>query len=307
MHKLLGRTLSVFILLLGLVGQLSSQQAPTRIEGKITDPVTHKPVGCPIHIIGPEGKKTKISSNSSDGTYLAVINEAGVHRFMMSGFNVYRAEFTVDVPQAKRFQEIKRDFEVRELIEGDLIQQFRAFERNTASFSQVATAELAKLKGTLNSNQQMTVVITVLPDEDQVAAAQFQQTEAYKSDSVAWAKEYKAWEKKYKKKKEKPEPPVAPVMPPAPADPNIALVEQRKAAVLAQMADVKNADLRVTVQGAPLPPSATAASVPASVPAPTKKSKKSKPAPQKTTAPQAVQTTHNTLVVKVGKVKRLFE
>lgn len=288
------------------IGNLASQQATTRIEGKVTDPTSNAPVGCTINIVGPSGKKTKITSNAADGTYLAVLNEAGAHKFIMVGFNVYRAEFTVDIPPATRFQEIKRDFQVRALVQGERIAELRGFGHNQASLSTAASSELTKLKETLSKNQQMNVDITVLPDEDQVAIAQYQVTKQYQSDSAAWAKAYKAWEKKYKKKKEKPEPPVAPTMPPPAADPNAVLVQQRKAAVAAFMADVKNADLRVSVVTVALPASAvfSAPAVPVA-PAAGKKSKAAKKtAPA---APQVQQTQHSTLIVKVGQVKRLFE
>lgn len=281
-----------------------AQQATTRIEGKVTDPVTNAPVGCTINIVGPSGKKTKITSNSSDGTYLAVLNDAGDHKFSMVGFNVYRAEFTVNIPQSTRFQEIKRDFQVRGLVQGELIAQVRGFSQNQATIAPAGVAEIGKLKDVLSKNQQMNVVIEVYPDEDQLAMAMYTTGEQYKADSVAWAKAYKAWEKKYKKKKEKPEPPVQPLMPPPPADPNGSLLQQRKAAVAALFNDVKNGDLRISVVTQALPASA-AYKPPVAQPVVT--SKKSKKGSAKPTAPQIQHTTHNTMIIKVGQVKRLFD
>lgn len=302
------RLISITLVSLLYVTSIQAQQAPTRVEGKITDPVTHKPVGCSIQFVGPNGKKTKITSNSSDGTYLAVINEAGMHKIYMAGYNVYREEFSLNIPEAKRFQEIKQDYSVRALTEGDLVAQLRAFDKNQATLTSSARTQIESLKETLNKNQQMNVVITVLPDEDQLALAKFQVNQQYLKDSAAWSKQYKAWEKKYKKKTVKPEPPVAPVPPSTPADPNQALLAQRKSAILSAFADVKNADLRIEVVTSGLP--ASAMYQPGAVvaaPATTKSKKGKKSTASAPSAPQLPQSNHDTLILKVGKVKRLLE
>jgi hypothetical protein len=292
-----------------MVGNVALGQpaATTRIEGKVTDSVSHRPVGVQMNIVGPSGKKTSIKSSAVDGTYLAVINESGPHKFQIAGFNVYRKEFTINVPLSTNFQEIKHDINVRALVEGDPVAAVRGFELNSAALTAAGMAELGKIKDILSSNQQMNVLITVLPDEDQLAVARFNTRQQYLADSAKWDKDMKAWEKKYKKKKEKPEPPVAPLPPADPADPNTQLVAERKATILAAMKDVKNEDLRITVVSGTLPAAAKWVEGAPVAEASSKKSKKPTKAAAKPTAPTPPKTSHNTMVVTVGKVKRLFD
>lgn len=287
-----------------------AQQAVTRVEGFIRDEVTSTPVGVKLYVYPPDGKRLTINSNSSDGSYLVVLNSAGSHKFVMAGHNVYKKEFVVDVPSSTKFQEIKRDFTVRELREGTELGSAVGFNMNGAVITGQGKQVLDKLKEDLNTNQQMNVVITVVPDQDQLSGLAEAQRSQYIKDSTAWAKSMKAYEKKYKKAKTKPEPPVAPVPPTSnPADPNIQLIKQRVEAVKAEMKDVKNGDLRVVVVSGPLPAGTTSAPAPATVTEDTskksKKTKKAKPAAP-AQAQQPVGPKHPTLIAKIGPVKRLF-
>lgn len=288
-----------------------AQQAVTRVEGFIRDEVTSTPVGVKLYVYPPDGKRLTINSNSSDGSYLVVLNSSGSHKFVMAGHNVYKKEFVIDVPSSTKFQEIKRDFTVRELREGTELGSAVGFNMNGAVITGQGKQVLDKLKEDLNTNQQMNVVITVVPDQDQVSGLAEAQRSQYVKDSTAWAKSIKAYEKKYKKAKTKPEPPVAPVPPTAnPADPNELLLKQRIDAVKAEMKDVKNGDLRVVVKSGPLPVNtgATPAAKATVVEDSSKKSKKTKKA--KPSAPaqaqQPVGPKHPTLIAKIGPVKRLF-
>jgi hypothetical protein len=287
-----------------------AQQAVTRVEGFIRDEVTSTPVGVKLYVYPPDGKRLTINSNSADGSYLVVLNSAGSHKFVMAGHNVYKKEFVIDVPTSTKFQEIKRDFTVRELREGTELGSAVGFNMNGAVITGQGKQILDKLKEDLNTNQQMNVVITVVPDQDQLSGLAEAQRSQYVKDSTAWAKSMKAYEKKYKKAKTKPEPPVAPVPPTSnPVDPNIQLLKQRIDAVKAEMKDVKNGDLRVVVVSGPLPAAATAAPAPATVTEDSskksKKAKKAKPAAP-AQAQQPVGPKHPTLIVKIGPVKRLF-
>ena len=62
----------------------------------------------------------------------------------------------------------------------------------------------------------------------------------------------KKYERKYRKRKNKPEPPVEPVRPVLTEDPNSQLLADRTKAAKALFNDVRNADIRVVVKGAPL-------------------------------------------------------
>ncbi len=282
----------------------AQKAATTRIEGRVIDSVSNKPIGCAITVIGPT-KKTSIKSDSKDGSYLVVVNEAGPHSFVMAGYNVYRKEIVVNVPFSEKFQEIKRDFSLRALEEGTVVAEARGFELNAATLNAAGRKALDELMATMNSNQQMNVEITVLPDEDQLAVLIHQTQEQYKKDSLKWDKDFKAWEKKYKKKTQKPDPPIAPVPPASPTDPNIQLVSQRKEAVKQYMKDVKNGDLRLAVVTGTLPGNAVYVPPPVAPPQTGKKGKKTTTSVP--TAPKPAHTSHPTLVARIGKVKRLYD
>lgn len=283
------------------VSMLYGQQAVTRIEGKIVDEVTGNPIGCKILVYTPSGKKNTLSSNASDGTYLVVVNEAGECRFLFAGYNVYRYETKIVVPPSTKFQEIKKDIKLKEVIEGTPIASVVGFEKNSAQLNNEGSAALASLVSTMNENQELNININVGADADQLTAMKAAIQEEYEKDM-------KAWEKAVKKVKKGKEPPEEPVRPEDPVDPNIELVKQRKEAIKQMLMSVKNSDLRVTVGRLPDPPVALVQTEDA--PAATKSSKQKKGKKSK-----AHSVEHNkhaaavvpTLVVTIGKVKRLYD
>jgi hypothetical protein len=289
-----------------LTGVEALGQGTVRVEGVISDEVTGKPVGCKIDVTNAEGKKVlTLSSNDKDGSYLMVLNEPGTMKITFRGHGVFRRESTLEVPKTERFKEVKQDYRVRGVYQGTQLMAVRGFERNAAVLSGQGRTSIAELQNLLRDNGELRVEITVSPDEDQVqllrAAAQAQ----YAKDMAAW----NAAKKKLKKGKEAPP---EPVLPADPSDPNSNLAQERMAAVKEALKDVKNGDLRLTYVAAPLPAGASAPAPPAAPQATTAavKGKKGAKAPAAQAAPQAQMaqaTTHSTLVVTIGKVKKLFD
>jgi len=281
------------------------QQAVTRVEGFIRDEVTSAPVGCKLYVVGPGGKKLTLSSSSTDGSYLMVLNDAGEYKVALMGYMVYRREFNIKVPASSKFQEIKQDYVVRSIKEGDVVFNTIGFERNSSAISASGKKELNSLLDILKVNQEMNIIVTILPDEDLRGKAMADALTVYNKDHAKWEKDMAAWKKK-NKKKQTTEPPVEPMPPTNVDDPNDQIIKDRKVAVLSYLHEVKNSDLRVIVQTEGLPASAVhQPAAPTPEPATTKKSKKTK---TPTVAPKQVQTPmHNNLITKIGKVKRLFE
>ncbi|MBI2793951.1 MAG: hypothetical protein HYX66_04780 [Ignavibacteria bacterium] len=289
---------------------VTAQQAVTRIEGFIRDEVSGSPVGCKIYVVGPNGKKQTLSSSSTDGTYLIVVNDAGTYKLTLGGYMVYRKEYSINVPASKKFQEIKQDYSVKALHEGDVVFSSIAFEVNSNSLNQRGKQDLNQLQEILKTNQEMTVKVIVVPDQDLLSRARTDSIAAYEKAHKSWEKDMAQWKKKNKKKQVS-EPPVEPVMPNNIPDPNVQIVKDRRVAVLSYLHDVKNSDLRISAESGPLPQSAAAATE--TIPQPTTKST-SKSSKKKTgsTIGQTGSTNssvkqHDNLVVKVGVVKRLFD
>lgn len=276
----------------------TAQQANLNLEGVIRDSVTGKAIGCKMFIWTPSGKRISISSNSKDGTYLQTLSEPGPHKIACTGYNVYRKEVVVEIPKAEKFKIIKHDINVREVVEGTQIASvMNAFDRNAATLTPAGKAAVDQINELLRSNGEMNLVVTIAPDEDQLGKVKAQVDAAY-------AKELDAWKKAVKKvKKGQPAPP-EPVRPADPADPNTDLVAQRIAAVKELTKAVKMGDVRISYVAGML---ATPASAPVATPAatPTKGKGKTPAAAAKTAAPAAP--AKPTLVIKLGKVKKLYE
>lgn len=276
----------------------TAQQANLNLEGVIRDSVTGKPIGCKMFIWTPSGKRISISSNSKDGTYLQTLSEPGPHKIACTGYNVYRKEVVVEIPKAEKFKIIKHDINVREVVEGTQIAfVMNAFDRNAATLTPAGKAAVDQINELLRSNGEMNLVVTIAPDEDQISKVKAQVDAAY-------AKELDAWKKAVKKvKKGQPAPP-EPVRPADPADPNTDLVAQRIAAVKELTKAVKMGDVRISYVDGML---ATPASAPVATPAatPAKGKGKTPAAAAKTAAPAAP--AMPTLVIKLGKVKKLYE
>ncbi|MBU3698634.1 MAG: hypothetical protein FGM33_01300 [Candidatus Kapabacteria bacterium] len=293
--------ISLLAIMCGAVVHLSAQQAILNIEGFVRDSVSGEPVGCKLHINFPSGKKVSISSNSKDGSYLQTLSEAGPHRIVAAGFNVYRKEFIVDVPKTEKFKVIKQDFTVRAFVEGrQLSSTMAAFDRNAATLTEPGRKALADLADVMKANQHLNVVVRIMADEDQLAPLIAQQMSDYNKRHDAWAKAVK----KVKKGQPLPE---EPQMPAPPADPNAALVESRNEAVRQALKDVKLGDVRVTFQTKAIATAAPVAEPVAEAPAAKgKKGKKAAPAPAPAKAKVAV-STEPSLVVTIGKIKSMFD
>ncbi len=292
------------LVLIGAVGLVATaamaQQANLNLEGTIRDSVTGKPLGCKMFIFTPSGKRISISSNSKDGTYLQTLSEAGPHKLAITGYNVYRKEVTVEIPTAQKFRIIKQDINVREVVEGTQVGAVtNAFDRNAATLTSAGKAVVDQINEMLRTNQEMNVVLSVAPDEDQLGKLKAQVDAAY-------AKEVDAWKKATKKLKKGQTAPPEPVRAADPADPNGDLVAKRIAALKELTKGVKMGDVRISFVAAPLP--APAAPVAEAAPVvDTKKKGKAAPAPKKAAPAPAAVAAHPTLVVKIGKVKKLYD
>jgi len=279
-----------------------AQQAVTRMEGRVFDELTKQPIGCKLYVYDPSGKRSQPTNvSSTDGTYLVLLNQAGEFKLAIAGYNVLRKEFSVTIPASTKFTEIKRDFMVRSLKEGEQWFSVRGFETNTATLTAEARKEIADLSEKLRANQEFNVVFTVVPDGDLLASEKAKQDAEYRKAHDAWAKAAK------KAKKGATIPP-EPMPPAALADPNDALLENRIAAVKAALGDVKNADLRLSFKKQPLPASSMSSAPAAAAPAASKKGSKAKSAKTvATTPPATTMTLHRTLTANTGNVKKLFD
>ncbi len=277
-------------------------QAQQTIEGFVTDEATGKPVGCKIYIFAPSGKKITISSNSKDGSYLQTLSEAGPHKFVLQDYNVYRKEEMVDIGATDKFRALKRNFTAFTVLENAPIFSVRGFDRNASTLTSEAKKKLAELTELLRANQQMRVVLVVMPDEDQLSVLKAK-------NEAEYLKAMDAWKKATKKLKKKQTPPAEPQRTAVPADPNIALMQNRMSALRDELKDVKNGDERLVIEIAALPTSAAMATQAPAVVEPTKGKKKKAPKKSAVVTPvvTASHTHHATLTVKVGKVKRLFD
>lgn len=282
----------------------SAQQANLNLEGFIKDEVTGQPVGCKIFIFTPSGKRISISSNSKDGSYLQTLSEAGTHKLALSGYNIYRKEVNVEIPVAQKYRIIKQDITVRTLVEGASLGVVQhGFEKNSAALSEPGRKQISETADVLRANQEMNVVISIAPDEDQLTAVKAKTDAEFK-------KQHDAWAKAVKKVKKGQTPPAEPVRPADPADPNIQLVQDRIASVKAMLKEVKSGDVRISYVYVPLPiPTTPVAAAPAA--ATDKKSKKAKKGAAKASAPAEIPVTSAahvpTLTVKIGKVKKLYD
>jgi hypothetical protein len=293
--------LANLLIALACIVPLTAQQAIVNVEGFIKDSATGEPVGCKLHIYSPSNKRVTISSNSKDGSYLQTLSEAGPHKIVASGHNVYRKEFIIDVPKSEKFMVIKRDFTVRAFVEGRLLSStMSAFDRNAATLSESGRTAVADLADVLRANQHLNVVVKISGDEDLLTPLRAKQQAEYKKLREVWAKAVK----KVKKGQPLPE---EPMIPADPVDPNVALVESRFETIRQALRDVKLADVRVTFEVKTIvAASAVPAPVTETVAPKGKKGKKAVSAPVPAAAAPSVSKDPN-LVVSIGKVKSIFD
>jgi hypothetical protein len=293
--------LSFLAIVCGVTANVSAQQAILNIEGFVRDSVSGDPVGCKLHIYYPSGKRVSISSNSKDGSYLQTLSEAGLHKVVAAGFNVYRKEFIVDIPKTEKFMVIKQDFTVRAFVEGRVLSStMSAFDRNAATLTESGRSALADLADVMKANQHLNVVVRVMADEDQLAPLLAQQMADHK-------KRYDAWAKAVKKVKKGQPLPEEPQIPAPPTDPNAALIESRFETIRQALKDVKLGDVRVAFESKAIASLAPVVETVVETPAVKgKKTKKAATAP----APAKVKSTASTepnLVVTIGKIKSMFD
>lgn len=290
----------LIIACIGLVATAAAQQANLNIEGFVRDSATGNPVGCKMHIYAPSGKRISIASNSKDGSYLQTLGEAGPHKVVLAGNNVYRKEVIIDIPKSERFRVVKQDIAVREIVEGrQLSSTQKGFELNQAILSAAGRKAIEELAEILRVNTMMNVVVTVMPDEDRLSGVRATLQADYR-------KQHDAWAKSVKKLKKGQTPPAEPVMPADPADPNMQLLKDREAAIASMLKDVKSADARVTFVGKPLATAVPEPVVGATPVSTGKKGKKAAPAPPPVKAKPTVNAEPN-LVITIGKVRGMYD
>ncbi|HLP28000.1 MAG TPA: hypothetical protein VK147_05115 [Candidatus Didemnitutus sp.] len=282
----------------------TAQQANLNLEGFVRDESTGQPVGCKIFIFTPSGKRISISSNSKDGSYLQTLSEAGTHKLALSGYNIYRKEVNVEIPVAQKYRIIKNDITVRSLVEGASLGVVQhGFDKNSSNLSEPGRKQIAEVADILRANQEMNVVISIAPDEDQLAPLKAKTDAEYK-------KQHDAWAKAVKKVKKGQTPPEEPVRPADPSDPNVQLVQERITVVKQMLKDVKSGDVRITYVSVPLPASLVPVA-PTQVVVQDKKTKKPKKGATKASPKAEIPVTSAahipTLTVKVGKVKKLYD
>ncbi len=276
-----------------------AQQANLNLEGTVRDSVTGKPIGCKMFIFTPSGKRISISSSSKDGSYLQTLSEAGPHKVACTGYNVFRKEVIVDIPKAEKFRIVKHDINVREVVEGtQVLSVMNAFDRNAATLSPAGKGAVDQINELLRTNQEMNLVVSIAPDEDQMGKLRAE-------IEAAHTKEVEAWKKATKKLKKGQTAPPEPVRPPDPVDPNIQLLSQRIAAVKELTKGVKMGDVRISYVSASLPIPVNVAPVAPPPVEPKKKGKTPAAAAPKTVVPTVP--AQPTMVVTFGKVKKLYE
>lgn len=282
-----------------LATSLMAQQANLNLEGTVRDSVTGKPIGCKMFIFSPSGKRISISSSSKDGSYLQTLSEAGPHKVACTGYNVFRKEVIVDIPKAEKFRIVKHDIIVREVVEGtQVLAVMNAFDRNAATLSSAGKGAIDQITELLRTNQEMNLVVSIAPDEDQLGKLRA-------GIDAAHAKEVEAWKKATKKLKKGQTAPPEPVRPPDPVDPNAELVSQRIAAVKELTKGVKMGDVRISYVVEPL--AAPVSVVPAAPPPVESKKKGKAPAAASPKPATPVAPAQPTIVVKFGKVTKLYE
>lgn len=299
------RLASLSIAMITIMTAAAAQQANLNLEGFVRDSATGNPIGCKLHIYAPSGKRISISSNSKDGSYLQTLGEAGPHRIVIAGQNVYRKEVVVDIPKSERFKIIKHDLAAREIVEGRLLSSTqRGFDVNLPTLSSEGRKAIEDLVKILEVNPMMNVVVTLMGDENRLAGLRA-------AAQTEFRKQHDAWAKTVKKLKKGQTPPAEPVMSADPVDPNLELIEQRKATIAAMLKNIKSADVRVTyvskafaVEPPPAAPAAEASTVAAGKKG--KKDKKAAPAPPPVKTISTVSTEPN-LVITIGKVRGQFD
>ncbi|MBU3679062.1 MAG: hypothetical protein FGM32_05585 [Candidatus Kapabacteria bacterium] len=300
MNRFYRTGISAAIAILTLVSAATAQQANLNLEGVVRDSATGNPVGCKLHIHSPSKKRISITSNSKDGSYLQTLSEAGPHRIVIAGQNVYTKEVIIDIPKSERFRVIKQDITVREIVEGRLLSSIqKGFEFNQPTLTAEGRKAVVDVADVLKANKAMNVVITLTPDEERLSGLRAAAQAEYR-------KQHDAWTKAVKKVKKGQTPPAEPAMPADPADPNIELMKSREAAITEMMKDVKGADVRVTFSVKSLAAPAPDVVVEPVQAASGKKGKKAAPAPPPAKAKPTVSTEPN-LVITIGKVRSLYD
>ncbi|MBI5325287.1 MAG: hypothetical protein HZB41_08465 [Ignavibacteriae bacterium] len=115
--------LVVFVLIILSVISLNAQlpgngSIQVVVKGVITDEFTGEPCGTSITIKDRNGKKFKINSNSSDGTYEQVLTAGETYEFTFMNFDVLKKVENLYVEPVKKYAEQKADFNVKKLRQG---------------------------------------------------------------------------------------------------------------------------------------------------------------------------------------------
>jgi hypothetical protein len=141
------------------------------LKGVVKDEITGNFVGTKIHFIGPDGKRTSSSSNTTDGSYQLILTPGTFYTVQVDDYIVSNNEKSFQLEDSKDYKEIIKHFTVRRLEAGMFLYNVSVFNPNDSAVTLRAPATVNELKEFMKINNKVHLKVTVstadswLPDE----------------------------------------------------------------------------------------------------------------------------------------------
>lgn len=231
-------TLLVIAAMIAIQTTLSAQSSMVIFKGKITDEKTGAPVEVEMKIEGKKKYEPKV--NSKSGEYSQALFSGETYKVSIRAYNVFKYVENVDIASAPKMMDIIKNFKVKTIVQGEVIQEGAMFNYGTAELTSEAKQKLVELTELMKNNRDLNIVIAISNDQ-------------------APKVETKTTVKPAPKGKKKQTPVVAAAEPVAEQSTAIAdTYNARIDAIKQALSEVKNAEIRIVYQNAGIAPKGNA-------------------------------------------------
>lgn len=135
------------------------------LKGKVEEYGSNKPLGLKLTFIGRDGKKVIANSNSTDGSYQAVLNGGEKYKVIITDHIIVNGDTEFELPVVSEYKEIYKHFTCSKLSPGMILSTHCIFNRNDDNLIDQKVQLLSEINELLSNNPRLILRIIVSTED----------------------------------------------------------------------------------------------------------------------------------------------
>lgn len=158
--------LTIFILIFLIFSNGEAQLGKViLLKGKVDEYSTNKPLGLKITFIGSDGRKVVANSNSTDGSYQAVLNGGETYKVIITDYVIVKGDKELVLPSVNEYTEMYKHFSCSKLSPGMVLSTHRIFKPNDDKLFEEKAQLLSEVNELLSNNPRLILKIIVSTED----------------------------------------------------------------------------------------------------------------------------------------------